>query len=421
MKRTILIVAVIMAFASGIILTKCDFKTAYGPTPYSIFEGVTSSTASLTIDSGTQNLIVPPSLPLPSGQKIFIKYSVVDSILMEGTITSYNRSTGALVVQVTRVNGSGTYSNWIVTLGLTAQQILDSLQKAYLDMKFGMFVHFNMSTFNRCCCAECISTAGEWGVAASATVTPDLFHPGNLNCGQWADIAKSAGCKYMILTSKHHDGFCLWDSKLTQYSVAHSSWRGGKGDVIKEFADSARARGLKVGLYYSIRDFTNGYSLSFVKGQLAELLTNYGEITVLWFDGWGWGPGYIKVPYDTVRNLIKSIQPHCLILENNHYYKLQYTELVGYEMPVDGAPKVDNILPAEGCNVVHAGSDYCWFWHPSDECLLKSPQTVVDQLNSNNSRNANYLFDLTPDTTGLIPQCQVDLMKQVGQLRGVSQ
>jgi alpha-L-fucosidase len=340
MKRTVFIITAIMAFASGIILTKCDFETAYGPTPY-----------------------------------------------------------------VARVD------------------TLAALQKAYMDMKFGMFIHFNMSTFDRCCCDQCISTAGEWGVAASATVTPELFHPGKLNCGQWADVAKSAGCKYMILTSKHHDGFCLWDSKLTTHDIGGSSWRGGKGDVIKEFVDSARTRGMKVGLYYSIRDFTNGYSLSFVKGQLAELLdsTKYGQITVLWFDGWQWGPGYVKVPYDTVRNLIKSIQPHCLILENNHYYKLQYTEIVGYEMPIEPPPKIGNILPSEGCNVVHPGTDACWFWHPVDECNLKSAQAVVDQLNSLNSRNANYLFDLTPDTTGLIPQCQVDLMKQVGQLRGVTQ
>ena len=291
------------------------------------------------------------------------------------------------------------------------------LQKAYTDMKFGMFVHFNMSTFDRCCCAECISTSGEWGVAN----TPENeFHPDSLKCDQWADIAKSAGCKYMILTSKHHDGFCLWPSQFTNHSVASSSWRGGKGDVVKEFTDSARTRGMKVGLYYSIRDLTNGYALKFIKGQLTELLTNYGEITILWFDGWAWGPGYRAVPYDTVRNLIKSIQPHCLILENNHYYKLENTEIVGYEMPIDGPPKIGNILPTEGCNVSHTGTDYCWFWHPVDECVLKAAQDVVNELNSNNSRNANYLFDLSPDTTGRIPQCQADLMKSVGQLRGVT-
>jgi alpha-L-fucosidase len=294
------------------------------------------------------------------------------------------------------------------------------LQKAYTDMKFGMFIHFNMSTFDRCCCATCLSTSGEWGLAKT---DENEFHPTNLNCGQWADVAKSAGCKYMILTSKHHDGFCLWNSKFTTHSVASSSWRGGSGDVIKEFADSVRSRGLKVGLYYSIKDLTNGYDLPFIKGQLTELLdsTKYGPITVLWFDGWGWGPGYTRVPYDTVRNLIKSLQPHCLILENNHYYKLQNTEIVGFEEPIDGPPKIDNILPAEGCNVVHTGTDYCWFWHPSDECITKTATDIVGEITTNNSRNANYLLDLTPDTTGVIPQCQVDLMKQVGQLRGVTQ
>jgi alpha-L-fucosidase len=306
----------------------------------------------------------------------------------------------------------------IVSSACNPEDSLAVLQEAYTNMKFGMFVYFNMSTFDRCCCATCISTSGEWGLAN----TPENeFQPGKLNCGQWADVAKSAGCKYVILTSKHHDGFCLWDSKFTTHDVASSSWRNGTGDVIKEFTDSARVRGLKVGLYYSIRDITNGYSLDFIKGQLTELLSNYGEITALWFDGWGWGPGYAKVPYDTIRNLVKSIQPRCLIVENNHYYQLQNTEIVEYEGPIDGPPKIDNILPAEGCSVIHPGTDYCWFWHPDDECVLKSAQVIVDELNSNNLRNANYLLGITPDTTGLIPQCQVDLMKQIGQLRGLTQ
>jgi alpha-L-fucosidase len=335
MKRTIIIIAGIVTFLSGVMLSRCDFATAYGPTPYS---------------------------------------ARVDSLAI--------------------------------------------LQKAYTDMKFGMFIHFNMSTFDRCCCATCVSTSGEWGLAN----TPEnIFQPTRLNCGQWADAAKSAGCKYMILTSKHHDGFCLWNSDFTTHDVASSSWASGQRDIIKEFTDSARTRGMKVGLYYSIKDLTNGSELPFIKGQLTELLSNYGEITVLWFDGWGWGPGYNRVPYDTVRNLIKRIQPHCLILENNHKYKLFNTELVGFEEPIDGPPKIGNILPAEGCNVVHTGTDYCWFWHPSDECITKTASDIVGEITTNNSRNANYLLDLTPDTTGLIPQCQIDLMKQVGQLRGVTQ
>jgi alpha-L-fucosidase len=277
-------------------------------------------------------------------------------------------------------------------------------------MKFGMFFHFNMSTFDR---YTVYSVSGEWGLA---NTDEKIFRPSALNCGQWADVAKSAGCKYMVLTTKHHDGFCLWPSRYTTHSVANATV---KTDVVKQFADSARSRGMKVGFYYSIRDLTNGYATSFVKGQLSELLTQYGEITCLWFDGWGWGPGYNKVPYDSVRNLIKRLQPRCLMIENNHKYAMDHTEIIEYEMPIDGPPGANNTLPAEGCQVIRASADHCWFWHPIDECTMMPAQTIVDELNINNARHAAYLFDLTPDTTGRVPQCQADRMKEVGTLLGV--
>jgi alpha-L-fucosidase len=294
-----------------------------------------------------------------------------------------------------------------------AASLLDSLQKAYVAMKFGMFLHFNMSTFDR---YDYYSVQGEWGLANSGDRVKK-FRPSALNCGQWADAAKSAGCTYIVLTSKHHDGFCLWPSRYTDYCVSNAKVTR---DVIKEFTDSTRLRGLKVGLYYSIRDLTNGYSLDFIKGQLSELLTNYGEITCLWFDGWGWGPGYNKVPYDSIKNIIQRLQPKCLIVENNHKFAMSNTEIVEYEMPIDGAPPNNNVLPAEGGQVIRSSKDHCWFWHPIDECTIMSARNILDELNTNISRNASYLLDLTPDTTGVIPQCQVDRMKEVGQLRGVT-
>jgi Alpha-L-fucosidase len=290
--------------------------------------------------------------------------------------------------------------------------LLDSLQNAYVGMGFGMFLHFNMSTFDR---YNYYSVEGEWGVANSGDRVKK-FRPTALNCGQWADVAKSAGCNYIVLTSKHHDGFCLWPSKYTIYCVSNATVTR---DVIREFTDSARTRGLRVGLYYSIRDFTNGYSLDFIKGQLSELLTNYGELTCLWFDGWSWGPGYNRVPYDSIKNIVKRLQPKCLIVENNHYYAMSNTEIVEYEMPIDGPPGINNVLPAEGNEPIR--NDHCWFWHPIDECSIMPARKIVDELNYNNAHNASYLLDLTPDTTGNIPQCQVDRMKEVGQLRGVPQ
>ena len=415
MKRHRLFFAGLIALGTGVFVV-CNIETASGPTPYSVFKGETTSSSSIEIGTGNKNIIIPASLPvIGTGRTVTITAAAGDSLYMKGIITFYNSSNGSLAVTIDSTSGSGTYSNWKVVLGKTKGEIEDSVRQAYAGLKFGMFLHFNMSTFDRCCCSECNSVTGEWGLAN----TPETeFNPTALNCGQWADVAKSAGCKYMVLVSKHHDGFCLWPSKLTSHCVSNAACTT---DVVREFVDSARSRGIKVGLYYSIRDLTNGYALSFIKGQLTELLSNYGDLICLWFDGWGWGPGYNRVPYDTIRNLIKSIQPHCLIVENNHEYTTAHSEIIEYEMPIDGPPPQGNIRPAEGNLPIRADEQHAWFWHPINNCTLIPAQRIVDQLQENNSRNASYLLDLTPDTTGLIPQCQADRMHEVGVLRGVVQ
>ncbi|MBN2188635.1 MAG: alpha-L-fucosidase [Chitinispirillaceae bacterium] len=411
MKRNRIIVAGLAALAAGV-LVLCTMETASGPTPYSIFKGQTSSSSSVQVGTGTKIFVIPASLPLTgSGRSVTITSASDDSVYMKGVIVSYS-SNGNLTVDVLTARGSGSPSSWKVVLGKTDGEIQDSIRQAYTDLKFGMFIHFNMSTFDRCCCPECYSVSGEWGLASR---DPKLFRPGSLNCGQWADAAKSAGCKYMVLTAKHHDGFCLWPSQYTDYCVKNAACTT---DVIRQFVDSARSRGLKVGLYYSIRDLTNGFSINFIRGQLTELLSNYGDLICLWYDGWGWGPGYNRVPYDTIRRIMKSIQPGCLVVENNHELNTTHSEIIEYEMPIDGPPKNSNIQPAEGNEPIRL--DMCWFWHPNEECNIKSAQSIVDQLNVNNSRNASYLLDLTPDTTGLFPQCQVDRMHEVGVLRGVT-
>ena len=354
------------------LLATCKFETAYGPTPYTLPMVDTAAQAAALL------------------QKHMNDY--VDSLMGTVSVTdSLNKSDADLT----------------------------ATQNAYVAQHFGMFIHFNMSTFERCCCNECYSVSGEWGLPASATVYPSLFHPNQLNCGEWADVAKSAGMKYMVLTTKHHDGFCIWPSKWNEHNVKNSSWRGGKGDVLREYVDSVRSRGINVGFYYSIWDHTNGSDTTFIKAQLAELLTQYGPVTELYFDGWGWMVGYNRVPYATIRKLVNTLQPHCLIVENNHYYTMTNTEIVTFEMPIDGPPKQGSVLPQEGGETIR--NDHCWFWHPNAQCDVMPPQNIFNELTMVNSRNASYLLDLTPDTTGVIPQCIWDVMKQVGQLRGITQ
>ncbi|MGA2507332.1 MAG: alpha-L-fucosidase [Chitinispirillaceae bacterium] len=415
MNRKNLLFAFLVAAAAGVIVL-CNIQTASGPTPYSVFNDQTTSSSSVAVGMGPKTFIIPASLPIVAGDRtVTITAATNDSIFMDGIITSYDVKTGSLTVNVTTIKGSGTINNWKVVLGKTFDEVQDSLRQAYTNMQFGMFLHFNMSTFDRCCCSGCYSVTGEWGLPN----TPEIeFRPNNLSCGQWADVAKSAGCKYVVLVSKHHDGFCLWPSQWTNHCVKNAACTT---DVIRRFVDSVRSRGLRPGLYYSIRDLTNGIDTNFIKHQLTELLSNYGDLVCLWFDGWGWDAGYNRVPFTMVRNLIKSIQPYCLLIENNHEYTTKHSEIVEYEMPIDGPPKLNNVLPAEGNEPIRQDVGHCWFWHPIDSCTIMSASYIVSRLNLCNSRNASYLLDLTPDTTGVIPGCQVEVMKEVGQIRNVVQ
>ncbi len=281
---------------------------------------------------------------------------------------------------------------------------LKELQDRYLSFKYGMFLHFNMSTFAR---QPNVGVVEEHELGGE---DEKLFNPTALDAGQWADAAVAAGMKYMVLTAKHHGGFALWDTMVSTHDVGSSSWKGGKGDVLREFVDAARGRGLRVGFYFSIWDESNNATTQFIKDQLKELLTSYGPIDVLWFDGWGWKIGYTAVPYQEIHDFIKSLQPNCLVLENNHKRALQQTELVGYEQNDDGLP-TNNTLPAEVAGNIRA--DGVWFYHPAGNCTLKTVDDLAGELKASNVAHANFLLDVTPDDRGLIPQCQVDQLKAV--------
>ena len=182
-------------------------------------------------------------------------------------------------------------------------------QLAWQEAELAMFLHFGINTF----------TDREWG---EGTENPMIFNPTDLDCTVWARVALRAGFKYAILTAKHHDGFCLWPSKYTKHSVKYSLWQNGTGDVVREFTTAFRDAGIKPGLYLSPWDRNCPFYgdspryNEYFKNQLTELLTNYGEIAEVWFDGaCGEGPNGKKQEYDwaSYYALIRELQPHALI------------------------------------------------------------------------------------------------------------
>src|SRR6201990_953990 len=221
----------------------------------------------------------------------------------------------------------------LIVFGFAAfaqQKPLYQLQQQFVDLRFGMFIHFNIPTF----------MDQDW---ADPDASPALFNPVKLDCNQWARAAKSAHMSYGCLTTKHHSGFCIWDTKTTDYNVMQSPL---KRDVVREYVDAFRAQGLKTCLYYSILDthhklrpgFITKQHIDMIKAQLTELLTNYGEITAPIIDGWDapWSRiSYDDVPFEDLYRLIKSLQPNCVVMDlNSAKYPpeaLFYTDIKSYE------------------------------------------------------------------------------------------
>jgi Alpha-L-fucosidase len=443
MKRTLFTgcLAGIFALSGSGIMTGCGSPFGFGSAGNSGIDTVGSSDPLVmqTTDSS-----LTPALNYPNGSDTGVsllpvfqwkiatgvsKYHVfmsgnsdfIVNTLIVNDLTNKNFDTAGKVLPY-----SATYYWVVCAIGANGRQAWSSvghfttqpllpLQNAYVAQKFGMFIHFNMSTFAR---YQYNTPGGEWELGNE---DENLFNPTSLNLGQWADVAKSAHCKYVVLTAKHHGGFCIWPSNgpwsKKPHGIAQSAWyqQSGKRDILREFVDSVRSRGMEPGFYYSVRDETNPPTLPMVLGQLTELLTNYGDIKIIWFDGWGWYVGYFQIPYAPVANLVHELNAklghHTIISENNHQKSLWNTEIVQWEIPIDGPPLAGNTLPSEGNEPIRL--DNCWFWHPMASAS-KSTQFILNRISSANAVNATYLLDLTPDTTGLIPQYQVQAMNDIG-------
>lgn len=290
---------------------------------------------------------------------------------------------------------------------------LRQLQQEFINLRFGMFIHFNIPTF----------FDADW---PDPEASPAVFNPSKLDCSQWAEAAKSANMTYGCLTTKHHSGFCIWDTKTTEYNVMHSPL---KRDVVKEYVNAFRNNGLKVMLYYSILDTHHklrpGYitkqHIEMVKAQLTELLSNYGEITAIIIDGWDapWSRiSYDDIPFEEVYRLIKSLQPNCVVMDLNAAKypseALFYTDIKSYEQGAgQHISKESNRLPALSCLPINSA----WFWKQSFPAEpVKDPMKLInDNLIPFEKVFCNFILNVAPNRDGLIDDNALAALKVIGK------
>lgn len=315
-------------------------------------------------------------------------------------------------------------------------------QLRWQKLELTTFFHFGVNTF----------TDKEWG---DGTEDPAIFNPVDLDAKQWIKAVKEAGFKQVIITAKHHDGFCLWPSKYTEHSIRSSPWKNGKGDVVKEVADACRQMGIGFGVYLSPWDRnapmygTDAYNDYFIN-QLTELLTQYGRVDEVWFDGAnGEGPNGKKQVYDFNRWYahIRKLQPSATIAIMGPDVRWVGTESgYGREMEWSVVPADDNMLAkiAEGSqqDVAYAptgdkmGKDLGsrekirnakglvwypaetdvsirpgWFYHAKEDDEVKTPEKLLDIYFSSVGYNSVLLLNIPPDKRGLLSDSDLASLK----------
>ena len=293
-------------------------------------------------------------------------------------------------------------------------------QIAWQNLDLGVFCHFGLNTF----CDQ------EWG---EGNDSPELFNPKELDAAQWVKLAKDAGFKYFVLTAKHHDGFCLWPTATTDYSVKSSPWKNGQGDLVRECADACEKEGMHFGIYLSPWDRhepcyedMEAYD-DFYSKQLTELLTQYGPIMEVWFDGAG-SEGRVY-NWERIVGIVKQHQPDAMIFNMGQPtirwvgnedgvapYPCWNTESAAKismysNESVDWLPGTPEWLPAE-CDVPIRKKH--WFWHPNDEESLLSMDELMDIYYRSVGHGTNLLLNISPDDRGLVPEVDANRLMEFG-------
>ncbi|MCF4121299.1 alpha-L-fucosidase [Antribacter sp. KLBMP9083] len=288
-------------------------------------------------------------------------------------------------------------------------------QLAWQRLGIGMFVHFGLNTFH----------GKEW---SDGTLPAESFAPTDLDAREWVDVAVAAGARYLVLTAKHHDGFCLWPTSTTDYSVASSPWRAGRGDVVAEVAEACRAAGIGLGLYLSPWDRSHpayadpsAYADVYAT-QLTELCTRYGDLVELWFDGAG-SEGY-AYDWDRITAVLQAHQPGAMVFNMGAptirwvgnedglasdpvEYVVRHTQMSNYTIVTSEFAEA-LYLPPE-CDVsVRRG----WFWRADDE--PKTLEHLLAIYYRSVGLGANLLLNVPPDTRGRIDATDAVVVRAFG-------
>jgi alpha-L-fucosidase len=283
-------------------------------------------------------------------------------------------------------------------------------QLEWQDLEFGVIIHFGTNTY----------LDREWG---DGTASPQLFDPSQLDPEQWLRAAKAAGAKYVVLVAKHHDGFCLWPTSQTDYSVKRSPWENGNGDVVKLVSRAARKLGMKFGIYLSPWDrheprYKNSADYDdYYAAQLDELTSNYGDLVEFWLDGAG-SAGHIY-NFSRIIETLRIKQPNTLVFADAALFEYGDIRWAGNE---DGKIPYENwnVLdrhgylrwrPVEADTPLHKGH---WFWHPNDEGTLKSVDELIETYEQTIGRGGQLMLGLAPDRRGLLPDADVKRLDEFG-------
>ncbi len=297
---------------------------------------------------------------------------------------------------------------------LSAQNAVDlkpsPQQVAWQDLEFGVILHFGPNTFLN----------QEWG---DGTASPRVFNPTQFNPDQWMKAIKASGATYVVFVAKHHDGFTLWPTGQTDYSVKNSPFEGGKGDVVRDVAKAARANGLKFGVYLSPWDRHDprykdpaAYDKYYLS-ELDELASNYGDLVEFWLDG----AGSTGRTYDfaTIISRLRTYQPNTIVFADTSLFEYGDARWAGDE---SGSIEYENwnVIDRHGylrwrpVEVDTPLRAYHWFWHPHDDASLKSTKDLVFSYENSVGHGGQWMLGVAPNDKGLLDDSDVARLRELG-------